>query len=117
MCNGPRGVLPATIESMIERLSSGRSSAHPCDPPMHRTATRHLAIVIPSAVEGPGWGAWPNPRPGPSTALGMTMGRGVVQPLAMRIEWDALRALYREVALAGVERSVAPHQPHYRCNV
>lgn len=35
----------------------------------------------------------------------------------MRIEWDALRALYREVALAGVERSVAPEQPHYRCNV
>lgn len=35
----------------------------------------------------------------------------------MRIDWDALRALYREVALAGVERSVGRDQPHYACNV
>lgn len=36
---------------------------------------------------------------------------------AMRTDWDALRALYREVALAGVERSIGRGQPHYRCNV
>jgi SAM-dependent methyltransferase len=35
----------------------------------------------------------------------------------MRTDWDALRALYREVALAGVERSVGREQPHWRCNV
>ena len=33
------------------------------------------------------------------------------------VEWERLRALYRDVAIAGLARSVAPDAPHYALNV
>jgi len=33
------------------------------------------------------------------------------------LDWDGLRALYSELAIAGLERSVVPGQPHYEHNV
>jgi SAM-dependent methyltransferase len=37
--------------------------------------------------------------------------------MAERRDWNELRALYREVAIAGLARSVAPDAPHYALNV
>ena len=34
-----------------------------------------------------------------------------------RVDWNELRALYRDVAIAGLARSVRPDQPHYELNV
>jgi SAM-dependent methyltransferase len=34
----------------------------------------------------------------------------------MRIEWHELRAMFRSVAVAGVERWIAPHAQHCECN-